>query len=209
MKHACAPAVSAGHRSHADSCDFVPAGLPGVVTVAAADITHDATSATPWSWSNFGQCVDIWAPGVNIESASPDCFECTAVYSGTSQATPLVSGLVAAFLSTNPTADPEAVKLGLQKVAAVNVLDVLGHPYDTTVNYFAQVHSRILKVLSGKGLAGACCDHHDRCTALLCVAASWFRRLLTSCCAVRKKPSMAVLRCSSAVLKWTCCWRPG
>jgi subtilisin family serine protease len=124
---------------YADSCDFVPSGLPGVITVAAADVTHDATKAFPWSWSNFGQCVEIWAPGVEIESASPDCFECTAVYSGTSQATPLVSGLVAAHLSANPNDDPEAVKKALQSNAAVNVLEVLGHPYDTTPNFFAQV----------------------------------------------------------------------
>ena len=117
----------------------MPAGLPGVITVAAADITHDATKAFPWSWSNYGQCVDIWAPGVEIESASPDCFECTAIYSGTSQATPLVSGLIASHLSANAADDPEAVKKALQENAAVNVLEVLGHPYDTTVNFFAQV----------------------------------------------------------------------
>jgi subtilisin family serine protease len=122
-----------------DACDFVPAGLPGVMTVAAADVTHDATTAFPWSWSNYGQCVDIWAPGVEIESASPDCFECTAVYSGTSQATPLVSGLIAAHLAANPTDDAEDVKKKLQAAAAVNLLEVMGHPYDTTVNFFAQV----------------------------------------------------------------------
>ena len=128
----------------ADSCDFVPAGLPGVLTVAAADIKTDATSATPWSWSNYGQCVDIWAPGVEIEAASPECFECTAIYSGTSQATPLVSGLVALHLSKNKNDSPDKVKKALQKVSAVNVMDTLGHPYDTTNNFFAQVRGGVL-----------------------------------------------------------------
>jgi hypothetical protein len=123
----------------ADSCDFVPAGLPGVITVAAADVTHDATIAYPWGWSNYGSCVDIWAPGVDIEGASPDCYECTAIFSGTSQATPLVSGLIAQYLSNNPTADAADVKRALQEQAAPNVLEVLGHPYDTTVHFFAQV----------------------------------------------------------------------
>lgn len=147
QRNACRPIVASATQTTqltvvrwcADSCDFVPSGLPGVITVAAADVTHDATKAFPWSWSNYGQCVEIWAPGVEIESASPDCFECTAVYSGTSQATPLVSGLVAAHLSANPNDDPEAVKKALQSSAAVNVLEVLGHPYDTTPNFFAQV----------------------------------------------------------------------
>ena len=44
----------------------MPAGLPGVITVAAADVMADATKAFPWSWSNYGQCVDIWAPGAII-----------------------------------------------------------------------------------------------------------------------------------------------
>jgi subtilisin family serine protease len=125
----------------ADSCDYVPSGLPGVITVAAADVTHDATIAYPWSWSNYGTCVDIWAPGVDIEGASPDCYECTAIYSGTSQATPLVTGLVAQFLSVNPTATPEEVKTALQSQAAPNVLEVMGHPYDGMTHLFAQVYS--------------------------------------------------------------------
>jgi subtilisin family serine protease len=121
----------------------VPAGLPDVITVAAADVMSDATKAFPWSWSNYGKCVDIWAPGVEIESASPECFECTAIYSGTSQATPLVSGLAAAHLAANPGDDAKAVKEALQKQAARNLLDNMGHPYDTTVNYFAQARPRV------------------------------------------------------------------
>lgn len=73
----------------------MPGGLPGVITVAAAGLAADVTSIYPWSWSNYGTCVDIWAPGVDIESAAPDCYECVATFSGTSQATPLVAGLAA------------------------------------------------------------------------------------------------------------------
>lgn len=123
----------------ADSCDYVPAGLPGVITVAAADVTDDATLAYPWSWSNYGGCVDIWAPGVNIEAASPDCFECTATYSGTSQATPLVTGLIAQYLSANPDADVHNVREAISKHAARHVLLVFGHPYDTMTHRYAQV----------------------------------------------------------------------
>lgn len=167
-------------RARADACDFVPAGLPGVITVAAADITHDATKAFPWSWSNYGQCVDIWAPGVEIESASPDCFECTAIYSGTSQATPLVSGLIASHLSVNAADDPDAVKKALQDNAAVNVLEVLGHPYDTTVNFFAQARSaRWIRVCVGGTVSArvcAVCDAQHVCGCAACGTACFVTR---------------------------------
>ena len=139
-------------EARAEACDFVPAGLPGVITVAAADVIPAGTHAYPWTWSNYGQCVDIWAPGVDIEGAAPECFECTAIYSGTSQATPLVSGLIASHLAMNPTHDNEDVKLALQDSAVLNLLEVLGHPYDTTPKFFAQVclfcrHHRRLPLL--------------------------------------------------------------
>lgn len=107
--------------------------------MAAVDVTHDATKAFPWSWSNYGACVDIWAPGVDIEAAAPDCYECSATYSGTSQATPLVTGLIAQYLSLNPTADSEDVKKALMEHASSTVLEVVGHPYDTTTHMVAQV----------------------------------------------------------------------
>jgi subtilisin family serine protease len=125
----------------ADSCDYIPSGLPGVITVAAVDVSHDATRVYPWSWSNYGTCVDIWAPGVNIEAASPDCYECTATFSGASQATPLVTGLIAQYLALNPTADAADVKRELSEHAVATVLEVVGHPYDTTTHLVAQVRS--------------------------------------------------------------------
>lgn len=83
--------------------------------------------------------MDVWAPGVDIEAASPDCFECTATYSGTSQATPMVTGLIAQYLSAHPNADAFAVRDAMQKHAARHVLMVFGHPYDTMSHLYAQV----------------------------------------------------------------------
>ncbi len=48
----------------ADACDLSPARLPQCVTVAATDV-----SDTRWSGSNYGSCVDLYAPGVAITSA--------------------------------------------------------------------------------------------------------------------------------------------
>lgn len=109
--------------------------------MAAVDVAQDATKVFPWSWSNYGTCVDIWAPGVDIEAASPDCYECTAKFSGTSQATPLVTGLIAQYLQMNPTADAEDVKKALTEHASATVLEVVGHPYDTTTHMVAQVRT--------------------------------------------------------------------
>lgn len=130
-------------RDVADSCEYIPSGLPDVITVAAVDITHDATKAFPWSWSNYGTCVDIWAPGVDIEAAAPNCYECTAEFSGTSQATPLVTGIIAQYLETEPTADAEDVKKALLKSASRTVLEVSGNVYATTTNLVAQVSTEL------------------------------------------------------------------
>jgi subtilisin family serine protease len=106
--------VAAAGNYAEDACESVPARIPEVVTVAAADESLSA----PWSWSNTGACVDIWSPGENILGASPDCATCTFVFSGTSQATPIVAGLVAHFLETSPTASPEDVQKVLTSTAS-------------------------------------------------------------------------------------------
>lgn len=96
--------------------------------------------------------MDIWAPGVDIEAASPDCYECSAIFSGTSQATPLVTGLIAQHLSLNPTADAEDVKKALSKHAAPTVLEVVGHPYDTTTHLVAQVCYSLDHIYAGENV---------------------------------------------------------
>lgn len=89
-----------------DACNYVPARMASVITVGAVDESMRAA----WSWSDVGECVDIWAPGENILGASPTCAKCTAVFSGTSQATPIVAGAVAHFLESFPTANVDDIK---------------------------------------------------------------------------------------------------
>ena len=130
--------VAAAGNYHSDSCDFSPANIPGVITVGGASVLEGSERALPWSWSNFGECVDVFAPAVDIESAFPACFECTALYSGTSQATPFVTGLAAQFLSTNPDARPEEVRESILAAATDQMLETFRYPYETTPNLFAQ-----------------------------------------------------------------------
>lgn len=104
--------VAAGNDG-ADACGHSPAAAgttSGVDTVAATD-SSDAEA----SWSNYGNCVDIWAPGVSIYSTYKSGGYATL--SGTSMATPHVVGGAALYLSNNPTASPGTVETALRNAA--------------------------------------------------------------------------------------------
>lgn len=97
-------AVAAGN-SGANACGFSPADVATAITVGATDPTND----TEAGFSNFGPCVRLFGPGVNILSAGIASDTATNILSGTSQATPHVSGVAARFLQNNPLATPAAV----------------------------------------------------------------------------------------------------
>jgi subtilisin family serine protease len=100
-------AVAAGNES-TDAGQSSPARVPEAITVASST-KDDAQS----DFSNFGKIVDLYAPGSDITSDWNDSDEGTKTISGTSMATPHVTGAAAVYLAGHPDATPEQVATAL------------------------------------------------------------------------------------------------
>jgi subtilisin family serine protease len=101
-------AVAAGNGNAAgvpqNACNSSPARVTAALTVGASDRTD-----APASFSNYGTCVDLFAPGVGITSDWYTSTTATNTISGTSMATPHVAGVAALYLQRTPTATPATV----------------------------------------------------------------------------------------------------
>ncbi len=96
-------AIAAGN-SNADACATSPARVAAALTVGATTST-DARA----SYSNYGTCLDLFAPGSSITSAWYTSDTATSTLSGTSMASPHVAGAAALYLQTSPLATPAQV----------------------------------------------------------------------------------------------------
>jgi subtilisin family serine protease len=105
-----ASAVAAGNGNQGgraqDACKYSPARVPNAMTIGATDQTDTKTS-----WSNYGNCVDWFAPGLGIKSDWLNGG--TNTISGTSMATPHTTGVAALYLEGNPGASPADVRAAL------------------------------------------------------------------------------------------------
>lgn len=113
-------AVAAGNSS-ADACNYSPARVPEAVTVGAT-----TSSDSRPSYSNYGRCLDLFAPGSSIRSASSVSATGSATKSGTSMAAPHVAGVAAAYLQHVPSATPADVVTAITGGATSGKLSRIG-----------------------------------------------------------------------------------
>jgi subtilisin family serine protease len=107
-------AIASGN-SNSNACNFTPARVAEAITVNASTRT-DARA----SFSNYGTCTDIFAPGQDITSAWRTSDTATSTISGTSMAAPHVAGAAALYLAANASASPAAVQSALKANATPN-----------------------------------------------------------------------------------------
>ena len=122
--------VGAAGNQNRDACLYSPASEPSVISVGGID-----RAALRASYSNYGSCVDIFAPGSDLVGA---WFGSTDIYrssSGTSNAAPIVSGIVALMLEDNPSLTQSQVKERLKTNATRDVLFNIGSGSQNLLTY--------------------------------------------------------------------------
>ncbi|WP_203590772.1 S8 family serine peptidase [Streptomyces sp. SID13031] len=107
--------VAAGNDNGANACNTTPARTPEAITVGSTDNQDNRSS-----FSNIGSCLDIFAPGSGVTSTWNNGG--TNSISGTSMATPHVTGAAALYLAGNPSATPATVASALTSNASAGVV---------------------------------------------------------------------------------------
>merc|ERR1719512_194887 len=111
--------VAAGNEN-SNACNYSPAYVPSAITVGSTTVS-DARSY----FSNYGSCVDIWAPGSSVTSLAHTSDTGTATLSGTSMACPHVSGAAALVLGADNSKNPQKVISDLLNDATLNAISDL------------------------------------------------------------------------------------
>ncbi|WP_196140293.1 S8 family serine peptidase [Aliikangiella sp. G2MR2-5] len=107
--------VVAAGNDNSDACNYSPARTPSAITVGST-----AQGDSRSSFSNYGNCVDLFAPGSDITSTSQSGGSTTM--SGTSMASPHVAGIAALYLADNPNATPSQVTQAIKDAATPNAV---------------------------------------------------------------------------------------
>jgi hypothetical protein len=110
--------VLAAGNNDSDACEFSPARTPGALTVGASRINNYRAH-----FSNYGECLDLYAPGMDILSAAITDDISSVVKSGTSMAAPHIAGLAALFLEKNPDASPATLHEEIIKNSTPGIIE--------------------------------------------------------------------------------------
>lgn len=113
--------VAAAGNEGTDACTISPGRVPDVITVGATT----ASDARPW-FSNWGPCLDVFAPGTEIVSAGHKWDTQQAVQTGTSMAAPHVAGAAVRYLQNYPTASPATVAQAIRASATPSIVTNAG-----------------------------------------------------------------------------------
>lgn len=149
--------IAAAGNSNANTCNISPGGAARAVAVGSTNITDHRSS-----FSNIGPCVDIFAPGSSILGASIISNTSTVQYSGTSMATPHVTGVVAMLIEKYGCGDIDNIVSKLSEISAKDAISLI--PGDTT-NKFLQIPDgtincrRLCSVVKRKTR----CNNHSKC----------------------------------------------
>ena len=142
--------VVAAGNSNADACTSSPARATSALTVGATD-SNDARA----SFSNFGTCLDVFAPGSSITSAWYTSDTATNTISGTSMASPHVAGDVALLLHENSTLTPSGIESLLKSRATPNKVTSAGMNSPNLLLYTGTDAATPPRVVYVAGLTGS------------------------------------------------------
>ena len=159
--------VVAAGNNNADACNYSPSRAPSAIAVGAT-----TSSDTRASYSNYGSCLDIFAPGSSILSAWNTSDVATNTISGTSMASPHVAGVVALVLEAKPTASPSAVTSFLTTSASLNKLSSIGTNSPNRLVYSLAAgtpQEPLNKVVAVKSIAGKTASSYFGWTASVTV----------------------------------------